>query len=126
MNSGVSIQPINQGEVSHPQSAQIRAAQLITERNGDLPIWIRAPTRGREFYSGCSRPKLYDWASKGYIRSISIREPGRLKGVRLFRLQSILQFIERCERAAQNPQRSLGSEDRQCICTPPRSAEQFR
>ena len=126
MNSGVSIKSINQGEVSHPQSAQIRAAQLISERNGDLPIWIRAPTRGREYYSGCSRPKLYDWASKGYIRSISIREPGRLKGVRLFHLQSILQFIERCERAAQNPQRSLVREDRQRTCTPPRSAEQFR
>ncbi|PYJ82861.1 MAG: hypothetical protein DME22_17195 [Verrucomicrobia bacterium] len=92
MNSGVSVQSINQGEMSHPQSAQIRAAQLITERNGDLPIWIRAPTRGREYYH----------------------------------LQSILQFIERCERAAQNPQRSLDSEERQRTCTPPRSAEQFR
>jgi hypothetical protein len=23
-------------------------------------IWVRAPKRGQEFYSGCSRPKLYE------------------------------------------------------------------
>ena len=37
---------------------------------------------------------------KGLIRSVSIREPGRIKGVRLFHLASILAFIERCEAGA--------------------------
>jgi hypothetical protein len=76
---------------------QARAAQFIYERDGDLPVWVRAPKRGHEFYSGCTRPKLYEWAAKGFIRSVSIREPGRIKGVRLFHLASILAFIERCE-----------------------------
>ena len=79
------------------QSTQARAAQFVCERDGNLPVWVRAPKRGHEFYSGCSRPKLYDWAAKGFIRSVSIREPGRIKGVRLFHLASILAFIERCE-----------------------------
>ena len=62
-----------------------------------LPVWVRAPKRGHEFYSGCTRPKLYEWAGKNLIRSVSIREPGKIKGVRLFHLASILAFIERCE-----------------------------
>jgi hypothetical protein len=82
------------------RAAQGHAAQLICERDGDLPVWVRAPKHGHEFYSGCSRPKLYEWATKGFIRSVSIREPGRVKGVRLFHLASILAFIERCEASA--------------------------
>ena len=70
----------------------------MAEREGVLPVWVRAPKRGHEFYSGCSRPKLYEWAGKNYIRSVSIREPGRIKGVRLFHLASILTFIEQCEK----------------------------
>jgi len=80
-----------------PSTDNPRATQLVSEHDGNLPVWIRAPKRGHEFYSGCSRPKLYEWTAKGFIRSVSIREPGRIKGVRLFHLASILAFIERCE-----------------------------
>jgi hypothetical protein len=73
------------------------AAQFVAEREGDLPVWVRAPKRGHEYYSGCSRAKLYEWAAKRFIRSVSIREPGRIKGVRLFHLASILAFIKKCE-----------------------------
>jgi hypothetical protein len=78
------------------------ASQVLADREGSLPVWVRAPKRGHEFYSGCTRPKLYEWAGKGYIRSVSIREPGQIKGVRLFHLASILAFIERCEKEAKN------------------------
>ncbi len=73
------------------------ASQIMADREGSLPVWVRAPKRGHEFYSGCTRPKLYEWAGKNFIRSVSIREPGKIKGVRLFHLASILAFIERCE-----------------------------
>jgi hypothetical protein len=63
---------------------------------------VRAPKRGHEFYSGCTRPKLYEWAGKGFIRSVSIRKAGKIKGVRLFHLASILCFIERCESEAKS------------------------
>ena len=88
------------GRESGNRSVQDRLAQLACARDGNLPVWVRAPKHGNEFYSGCSRPKLYEWAAKGFIRSVSIREPGRIKGVRLFHLASILAFFERCEAGA--------------------------
>jgi hypothetical protein len=35
-------------------------------------------------------------AEQGLIQSASLREPGQIKGTRVFRLQSIFDFIERC------------------------------
>ena len=69
-------------------------AKRTNGRQGNLPIWIRAPKRGPEYYTGLTRPKLYEFAAKGYICSVSIREPGQNRGTRLFHLQSILAFIE--------------------------------
>jgi hypothetical protein len=62
--------------------------------NRALPLWIRAPVRGPEFWTGFSRSKLYELDKKGKIRSVSIREPGQRKGTRLFELKSILAFID--------------------------------
>lgn len=69
--------------------------ELLQDRNGLLPVWIRAPRKGNEYFSGFSRSKLYQVAADGKIRSVSIREPGQIKGTRLFELKSILDFIER-------------------------------
>jgi hypothetical protein len=79
---------------------QARVNELLAECQGRLPVWIRSPKSGPEFYCGFSRSKLYEEAAKGNIRSVSIREPGQLKGTRLFELNSILAFIERCEAKA--------------------------
>jgi hypothetical protein len=79
---------------------QIRVNELLSERQRTLPVWIRSPKSGPEFYSGFSRSKLYEEAAKRHIRSVSIREPGQLKGTRLFHLSSILAFIEKCEAQA--------------------------
>ena len=38
-----------------------------------------------------------DSIGTGCGHPVAIREPGRIKGVRLFHLASILAFIERCE-----------------------------
>jgi hypothetical protein len=84
------------------KTATSRATQFASERDRNLPVWVRAPKRGHEFYTGCSRPKLYEWAAKGFIRSMPNREPGRLKDVRLFHLASIFAFIERCEASSEN------------------------
>jgi len=66
---------------------------LLAEKQSGLPIWIRAPKQGHEHYTGFSRSKLYELATTGKIRSVSIREPGAIKGTRLFNLQSVLSFI---------------------------------
>ena len=75
------------------------ATELLQERYGALPVWVRAPRRGHEHYSGLSRAKLYHLASLGLIISRSLREPGQVRGVRLFNLQSILDFIDRADGA---------------------------
>jgi hypothetical protein len=76
------------------------AAELQAERDGLLPVWIRSPKDGPEHYSGFSRSKLYELAGDGKIRSVSIRQPGQVKGVRLFHLASVLDFIAKCEASA--------------------------
>jgi hypothetical protein len=65
--------------------------------DGPLPVWVRAPKTGHERFTGLTRPKLYELAGKNLIRSASLREPGQLRGCRLFNLKSILDFIGRCE-----------------------------
>ena len=77
-----------------------RLAALLAEMDRGLPVWIRSPKSGAEHFSGFSRAKLYELAAAGSIRSTSIREPGQLRGTRLFNLASILAFIERNEAAA--------------------------
>ncbi|NBU11155.1 MAG: hypothetical protein EBS84_19410 [Proteobacteria bacterium] len=77
------------------------AAELMAERQGQLPVWIRAPKSGPEHYCGFSRAKLYELAGDGKIRSVSIREAGRSKGTRLFHLGSILDFVAQCEASAE-------------------------
>lgn len=76
------------------------AALLTNERAGNLPVWVRPPTKGHEHFTGVGRSKLYELAGKGLIRSVSIRQPGQTKGTRLFGLQSILDHIESCEATA--------------------------
>jgi hypothetical protein len=75
-------------------TSHARADQLLQDRNGQLPVWIRPPKTGNDFWSGFSRSKLYALAKDNHIRSVSIREPGQIKGTRLFELKSILDFIE--------------------------------
>ena len=74
-----------------------RARELLQDQYKGYPIWLRPPKQGLDHYTGFSRAKLYEGASKGHFRSVSIREPGQTKGTRLFHLASILGYIERCE-----------------------------
>jgi hypothetical protein len=72
-------------------------SELTSQNNGPLPVWVRAPSRGVERFTGFSRAKLYELSADKSIRSVSIRKPGQVKGTRLFNLQSILDFVSRCE-----------------------------
>tara|TARA_B100001971_G_C18007570_1_gene440629 strand:+ start:434 stop:769 length:336 start_codon:yes stop_codon:yes gene_type:complete len=78
-----------------PRSLSPCLVELLTLRDGLLPVWIRAPKSGPEHYSGLSRAKLYELAKRNKIRTKSIREEKwHTRGTRLFHLASILQFIE--------------------------------
>ena len=78
------------------RAADEAAKKLIDERQFGKPIWIRPPKRGVDFYCGLSRAKLYQLAGEGKIVTRTLREPGQIKGTRLFLLESILKFIENC------------------------------
>jgi hypothetical protein len=82
-------------------TATFRAEALLNDRLGSIPVWIRAPKTGVETYTGLTRSYLYQAAAQGLIRTVSIREPGKERGCRLFHLQSILEFISRHELGAQ-------------------------
>lgn len=86
-----------------PQVIPTKAKELLTDRHGAIPVWVRAPVIGPEPHCGLTRPYLYQKAKEGHIRSVSIREPGKIKGVRLFNLPSIISYIERCEANATQP-----------------------
>ena len=89
----------NTGEQARQTTRPVpqKARELLNDQSNGLPVWIRPPKSGLEFYSGFSRAKLYEGAGKGHFRSVSIRAPGQVKGTRLFNLQSVLDFIARCE-----------------------------
>ena len=94
---GSSMQPVPSSETDTRKARlSARASELLSDRDGLLPVWVRSPKSGPEHYSGFGRSKLYELAGKGKIKSRSIREPGQIKGTRLFNLRSILDFIESC------------------------------
>ena len=93
--STIDTKPIRQSESGRGLSAEI--SHILADRQQTLPVWVRASTKtGYEHYTGLSRAKLYELANAGKIRTASLREPGKLRGCRLFHLPSILAFINSC------------------------------
>lgn len=92
----------NSHDISGSANSTAQTVTAQPEHQSVLPVWVRAPRRGVEYYSGCGRAKLYAWAREGLIRSRSIRQPGSSKGIRLFHLQSILTFIEATKEYTKN------------------------
>jgi hypothetical protein len=62
------------------------------------PEFFRAPARGPDPLFGLTRPHLYRLLARGEIRGVTLREPGRAYGVRLFSVPSVRSFIERMAR----------------------------
>jgi len=76
-----------------------RVSEITSQREGMYPVWVRPPMVGVEHFTGLTRAKLYQLAGEGKIRSVSLREPGSIKGCRLFHLRSILDYIESMDTA---------------------------
>lgn len=58
--------------------------------------WIRPPrTRERCEFSGLTRPYVYQLIAAGAIKSRVLRQPGKMTGVRLIWLPSLMEYIER-------------------------------
>jgi hypothetical protein len=56
------------------------------------PEW--ADARDIRQLLGIRQTLLYEWHYANLIRSVSIKKPGRVKGKRLFHVQSVRDFIE--------------------------------
>jgi hypothetical protein len=57
--------------------------------------WVRLPSKGREPHSGLTRGFIYELIRTNQIRTSVIKKEGRLTGVRLIWLPSLMEFIER-------------------------------
>lgn len=57
--------------------------------------WIRLPARGRCYDCGLTRPHFYRLIADGKIKSACLKEKGKLRGIRLVWLPSVLEYIER-------------------------------
>jgi hypothetical protein len=80
----------------------------ISEGQTTLPV-RRVPAACR--YSGLSRSILYRLIGEGKIKSVALRDKGKLRGIRLVAADSIDRFLESIPGAAPVPQREEGEFD---------------
>ena len=75
-----------------------KTTQLRSERDtANRPIWVRSPKSGQtEYFSGLSKGKLYQLEQAGLVRTASLRPNGAVRGVKLFDLKSLLDYVDSC------------------------------
>ncbi|MEX2581197.1 MAG: helix-turn-helix domain-containing protein [Verrucomicrobiales bacterium] len=56
------------------------------------PEWLRIVEACE--YARVSKPVIYDWMNKGWIKNVSLRQRGQIKGVRLVSFDSLRAFLE--------------------------------
>lgn len=54
--------------------------------------WLRV-SEACEF-ARVSKPVIYDWMNRGWIKNVSLRQRGQVKGVRLVSFDSLRSFLE--------------------------------
>jgi len=54
--------------------------------------WLRV-SEACEF-ARVSKPVIYDWMNRGWIKNVSLRQRGQVKGVRLVSFDSLRTFLE--------------------------------
>jgi hypothetical protein len=84
--------------IMNDEKTKQKVKKLLAERDEALrPVWVRTPRPGEvEFYSSLGRGKLYQAEAAGHIRTASLKPPGAVRGVILFNLKSILEYVEKC------------------------------
>lgn len=83
---------------------EIAAPVIQTAR----PEWIRMPKPGSNcVWTGLGRSYLYQLATSGKIRTISLRQKGKVRGVRLINLDSVLSYLSQVA-TVELPVRAVG------------------
>lgn len=95
-----------------PSKFNDKAAALLSKRAGNLPVWVRANTRGPEHYSSLRREELQTLARQGRIRWVDVPGNRQRKRVRLFHLGSLIAYLEsrenaRCRKRSRTPKHPI-------------------
>lgn len=69
--------------------------QDIVNGDGRFERWVRLPKSGHEPHCGLTRAHIYNLIGAGRIKSACIRQPGKLTGVRVVWLASLMEYVER-------------------------------
>ena len=67
----------------------------LADGAGPSEKWVRLPSRTGERIHGLSRPFIYNLIAEGLIKTASLKKPGKLTGVRVIWLPSLLDYIEK-------------------------------
>ena len=74
----------------------------LTDGEGKYEQWVRLPTKPGERLQGLSRAFIYILINEGQVKSACIKKPGKLTGIRLIWLQSLMDYIEGCVESPKN------------------------
>lgn len=66
---------------------------ILTNPAGTTPPeWLRVKEACD--YARVSKPTIYDWMNRGWIKNVSLRQRGQVKGTRLVSFDSLRNFLE--------------------------------
>jgi hypothetical protein len=69
-----------------------RVASLSRFSESCKPEWLRIPSAA--LVSGLSRTHLFEAIALGKVESVHVRKPGREKGIRLIKFDSLMAYVE--------------------------------
>jgi len=80
------------------KNIEITVKRMLGEGDENhLPIWVRPPKPGQvEQFTGLGKGKLYQLEKMGLVKTASLKPRGAVRGVKLFQLQSLLDYVESC------------------------------
>ena len=73
------------------ENQSMNANQIVNGAGNE--VWDRLPGKGS--YFGMSRPYVYQLINRGTVKTALIKQPGRVRGIRLVWRPSVLAFIEK-------------------------------
>lgn len=79
-------------EDRNPQSAMTPYNRIPEVAENPNREWLRV-SEACEF-ARVSKPVIYDWMNRGWIKNVSLRQRGQIKGVRLVSFDSLRTFLE--------------------------------
>src|SRR5258708_1380712 len=100
--SATSTTTLNDGGDSRDEKSDLHSSTATAESRAIAheDEWVRMPRPGC-YLLGLGRTYLFQLYRRGKIKTVSLREPGKQRGVRLVFLPSVRSFIE-AEAARQN------------------------